>query len=291
MDLLWVIVKGKKSLQEQINCKWCTTPNRGTAKSEMAQIRRFEIETVTEEKAWTGTVQKLTREGEDLQANRLSPLYRIKQFIRPSDPAPSEAIQAGKDMVEAERKIKIAGPFTDLDQKNLFIRMGKLQTISKKPEEVQEETGGENLYPRVPGSYLIEVTEDITDRGDYLVIIESDSGNKLPMVVMRDKDGNPNRFVVPEGELINNGWKIKMKGVEPSLNDVILNNIVPLRSSDSVDAEEWGKVKMFYWNNESDRHYAITNELNGNDFDYEETNVIADVPNGDVSSLRIEQTK
>ena len=295
---------GKKSTQEHIHCGYCSTMNQGIAKPEKMQIRKYEIEDITEEEAWIGTVQKLTKESEKSLNNRLKPLHRFMQLISPDeDMAPLQAIEAGKDMVTEEEKIDIFGPFSEYKKNNLFVKIGRLQRFGKeekKNEKTEEKLDEDKLYPRTPGSYVVDSVEGITDMGDYIVTIESDSGNVLPLVVMNDRDEIPNRFVVPLNALTRDGWNVSIKhsdlslieGKQYSLNEIVAKNNLQTKDKPfGLDTMEFGIVKIFWWNNNSERHDAITSELVNYDYDYDKAFVSAEVPNGDVSSLEIEQTK
>lgn len=80
-------------------------------------------------------------------------------------------------------------------------------------------------------------------------------------------------------------------GSSSTLNEIIRRNDLQKESGPkSVGTEDYGTVKVFFWNTDSERHDAITDELNNNDFDYYGLYVSGDIPHGDVSALHIENT-
>jgi flagellar basal body rod protein FlgG len=281
----------EETTQEKIHCSHCNTQNQGTSpQTKKIQVQEFDVESVFEEEGWIGTIEELAKETEVYQANQSNRLKRLKNVLR-SKPAPIEAIRAGKDLVTAEQKIIITGSISDSDRKDIFVQIGKLQTIGEKREETHEAVSRGKRYPRIPGAYLLDESTDITDRGDYLLIIEADSGDKLPLVVMNDRDGNPSRFAVSVGDLMKYGWKITTGVFTTQLNTVIeTSNLQKTGGPKSVTVGDYGTVKVFEWNSESDRHEAIMDELDDYNFEYSDPWVSADIPLGNVSALYIEQT-
>lgn len=287
-----VVDEGRKEISEENTpCDYCGTMNKGTAQTKKVEIRKFEVGTIWDETESVGTVEELTKKTKAAQANQSSRLYRLKQFFSLDRPVPLEVIETAKDFVDPERKIRMSGPFLNSeDNHDIFIQIGELRAIGRKPEEKAHTTVNRGeLYPRIPGSYLVETVEDITDHGDYLLIIESDTGERLPFVVMNDRDGKPSRFVVPVDELFAKGWRIFMGGFDRELNGIINWNSLNQIAGHTKN-EIYGTVKSFHWNNDSQRHDAITDALSDNDFNDASLYVSADILNGDVSSLKIEQS-
>lgn len=281
--------------EAQMRCGYCGSLNKGdtSPKTKKIQIRELTVEHTYEEESWVGTVDELKMEAEAYHANQSSGWGRFKNHFN-SEPAPIAAIQAGGDLVQPSQKIIIAGPFSDAQQKDVFVQIGKLSPVGEKREEKEQQNEVMNQkkwYPQIPSSYLFEDITDITDRKDYLIIIESDSGEKLPLVIMTDQDGNPSRLAVPVSDLLDDGWKISLIGFNTSLNSIIdNNNLQELGGLTSVNADHFGTVKVFHWKKTSERHEAITDELENNDFQCWDLWVNADIPNGDVSSLSIKQS-
>jgi hypothetical protein len=284
----------EKIMQEQIHCRYCGMLNQNTSsQTEKIDVREIEVENIYEANTWIGTVEDLMKEYKTPRSEKLTLWEHIKQLFSISVvTAPLEVIQAGRDLVSEEQKIIITGPFSDFNQKDFFVRIGELQTISGKGEEERQPVNRGERYPKIPPSYLVEEFEEISDDGDNLLIIESESGNKLPLVVMTDRDGNPSRFVVPLNAL-QYGWTIIIESTDVSLNQVIAENTFLLNTNapNSMNTIPYGRVKVFYWNyNNSERHDQITDMLNNNNFEIDELNISADIPNGDVSALFIEHT-
>jgi hypothetical protein len=281
--------KTKKFTQPSMGCGYCGGVTKGASPETNTEwVTEIVINDYSRSDFWSNTLDNLRAESQP-KHEKQNPWKFITTLFQSHETAlPPEVVESSAGMFEPTDHIKITGPISRDSQTDLFVLFGPLAGDITP----NENDYGHDTDPTVPRSYIVESTDDATDQGDYVIIIESDSGGKLPLIIMTDRDRIPSRFIVPLNSLFYDGWEVSRQDSAETFNSIIERSKLQKQSSPtSVPSAEFGRVKVFWWNNDSERHDGITDVLDNNDLDSTGLFVSGDIPNGDISAIFIEQTQ